>query len=89
MQAGQKSGVRVILDAEQSWYQPVVDVMTEQLMREFNSGTDGKPTVVCASYQAYLRRNPAMLRSQIERAREGGYKLIFQQVRGRYSLCSA
>lgn len=82
MEAGQKHGVRVIIDAEQSWYQPAVDVMTEQLMREFNSGLDGKPAVVVASFQAYLRRNPELVKSQIERAREGGYKLIFKQVRG-------
>jgi len=55
MRAGQTHGVRVIVDAEQSWFQPVVDVMTEQLMREFNTGADGPP-VVCATFQAYLRR---------------------------------
>ncbi len=84
MEAGQKNGVRVIIDAEQSWYQPALDVMTEQLMREFNSGKDGKPPVVVASFQAYLRRNPEMVRSQIERAHAGGYKLIYKQVRGAY-----
>ncbi|KLT43686.1 FAD-linked oxidoreductase [Cutaneotrichosporon oleaginosum] len=84
MHAGQKHGVRIIIDAEQSWYQPAVDVMTEQLMREFNTGKDGKSPVVVASFQAYLRRNPELVRSQIERAKEGGYKLIYKQVRGAY-----
>lgn len=84
MRAGKKHGVRVIVDAEQSWYQPTVDVMTEQLMRQFNTGRDGRPAVVVASFQAYLRRNPELVRSQIERAKEGGYKLIYKQVRGAY-----
>lgn len=82
MRQGQKYGVRVILDAEQSWYQPAVDVMTEELMREFNSGNG--PAIVCASTQGYLRRNTALLKSQFERAQRNGYKYIFKQVRGAY-----
>lgn len=86
MRAGQKHGVRVIIAAEESWYQPVVDVMTEQLMREFNTGADGKPAVVVASAQAYLRRNADLIKSQLERARAGGYKLMLQQVRGEHRI---
>lgn len=83
MRAGQKHGVRVIIDGEESWYQPAIDVMTEQLMREFNTGADGKPAVVVATSQAYLRRSPDLIKSQLERAKEGGYKLILNQVRGK------
>jgi proline dehydrogenase len=54
MVQGQKFGVRVIVDAEQSWYQPAIDVYTEELMREFNAGRG--PPIVCASFPAYLRR---------------------------------
>ncbi|WVO24465.1 uncharacterized protein IAS62_005833 [Cryptococcus decagattii] len=79
---GQKYGVRIIIDAEQTWYQPAIDVFTEQLMREFNAGNG--PPVVCATFQAYLRRNTDLINTQIERARTGNYKLIFKQVRGAY-----
>ncbi|OXC67829.1 hypothetical protein AYX13_03724 [Cryptococcus neoformans] len=82
MVQGQKYGVRIIIDAEQTWYQPAIDVFTEQLMRDFNAGNG--PPVVCATFQAYLRRNTDLINTQIERARAGGYKLIFKQVRGAY-----
>ncbi|GAA6039394.1 hypothetical protein JCM8097_002835 [Rhodosporidiobolus ruineniae] len=84
MHAGQKYSVRVIVDAEQTWYQPLIDVATEELMREFNTGKDAKPPVVVASFQAYLRRNSDLIMDQLERAQKYGYKLLIKQIRGAY-----
>ena len=74
--------VRVVVDAEQSWYQPVIDVMTDELMQRYNT-LDGPATII-ASFQAYLRRHPHLVRQQVARAEEKGYKLMFKQVRGAY-----
>ena len=73
-------GVRVVIDAEQSWYQPVIDALTDELMQKYNA-LDGPPTFI-ASFQAYLRRHPQLLDQQIRRAEEKGYQLLFKQVRG-------
>ncbi|GAA5866468.1 hypothetical protein JCM8547_000634 [Rhodosporidiobolus lusitaniae] len=83
MKAGQAHGVRVIVDAEQTWYQPLIDVATEELMREFNTGKNGPPVVV-ASLQAVLRRNSNLIKDQLERAKRFGYVFAWKQVRGAY-----
>ncbi|KAL4911714.1 FAD-linked oxidoreductase-like protein [Aspergillus aurantiobrunneus] len=79
--------VRIVIDAEQSWYQPVIDSLTDELMQRYNS-LDGPATCI-ASFQAYLRRYPQFLDQQIKRADTKGYKLLFKQVRGAYMVTEA
>ncbi|KAM6534335.1 proline dehydrogenase [Fusarium falciforme] len=78
------NNVRIVIDAEQSWYQPVIDSLTDELMQKYN--TLGGPATCIASFQAYLRRYPQLLDQQIRRADEKGYKLLFKQVRGAYMV---
>lgn len=82
-----KNNVRVVIDAEQSWYQPVIDSLTDELLQKYNS-LNGPPTCI-ASFQAYLRRYPQLLDQQIRRAEEKGYTLLFKQVRGAYMVSEA
>ncbi|CAG8299274.1 unnamed protein product [Penicillium salamii] len=82
-----ENNVRIVIDAEQSWYQPVIDCLTDELMQKYNS-LEGPPTCI-ASFQAYLRRYPQLLDQQIQRADEKGYKLLFKQVRGAYMVTEA
>ncbi|BCS30173.1 uncharacterized protein APUU_80476S [Aspergillus puulaauensis] len=82
MKRGRENNVRIIVDAEQTWYQPIIDSLTDELMQKYNT-LDGPATCV-ASFQAYLRRYPQLLEQQIQRAQEKGYKLLFKQVRGAY-----
>lgn len=81
------NNVRIVIDAEQSWYQPVIDSLTDELMQKYNT-LDGPATCI-ASFQAYLRRYPQLLDQQIKRAEEKGYKLLFKQVRGAYMVTEA
>ncbi|KAL2812930.1 FAD-linked oxidoreductase [Aspergillus cavernicola] len=83
----QGNNVRIVIDAEQSWYQPVIDSLTDELMQKYNT-LDGPATCI-ASFQAYLRRYPQLLDQQIARADEKGYKLLFKQVRGAYMVTEA
>lgn len=83
-----ENNVRIVIDAEQSWYQPVIDALTDELMQEYNK-IDGGPPVCIASFQAYLRRYPQLLEHQIQRADEKGYTLLFKQVRGAYMVTEA
>ncbi|OQE40323.1 hypothetical protein PENCOP_c006G03381 [Penicillium coprophilum] len=82
-----ENNVRIVIDAEQTWYQPVIDSLTEELMQKYNT-LEAPPTCI-ASFQAYLRRYPQMLNQQIQRADEKGYKLLFKQVRGAYMITEA
>jgi proline dehydrogenase len=82
-----ENNVRIVIDAEQSWYQPVIDSLTDELMQKYNN-LEGPPTCI-ASFQAYLRRYPQLLDQQIQRADEKGYKLLFKQVRGAYMVTEA
>ncbi|OGM49744.1 proline dehydrogenase [Aspergillus bombycis] len=82
-----ENNVRIVIDAEQSWYQPVIDSLTDEFMQKYNS-LDGPATCI-ASFQAYLRRYPQFLDQQIERADKKGYKLLFKQVRGAYMVTEA
>jgi proline dehydrogenase len=79
--------VRIVIDAEQTWYQPVIDSLTDELMQKYN--TLNGPATCIASFQAYLRRYPQLLDQQIKRADEKGYKLLFKQVRGAYMVTEA
>ena len=81
--------VRIVIDAEQSWYQPVIDSLTDELMRKYNALDGDGPATCIASFQAYLRRYPQLLEQQIRRADEKGYKLLFKQVRGAYMATEA
>ncbi|KAJ7885760.1 FAD-linked oxidoreductase [Mycena olivaceomarginata] len=82
-------GVRIIIDAEYSWYQPAIDALALALMRCFNvNAPSGAPMkqqpLVYATFQAYLRRTPAQLVHALRDARTHGYALGVKLVRGAY-----
>ncbi|KAJ7129960.1 FAD-linked oxidoreductase-like protein [Mycena filopes] len=73
-------GVRIIIDAEYSWYQPALDALALALMRRFNT----TEPLVYATFQAYLRRTPAHLAHALRDAQTHGYALGAKLVRGAY-----
>ncbi|KAH7330644.1 FAD-linked oxidoreductase-like protein [Rhizoctonia solani] len=81
-------GVRLIFDAEHTWYQPGIDAFVLALSREFNKSSSGdrlnEQPLVYATYQAYLKRTPAHLARSIQDARDFGYVLGVKLVRGAY-----
>lgn len=98
-QRAKERGVRIIIDAEHSWYQPAIDAFALSLQREFNklqsrssswfrssssSDTSTVQPLVYQTYQAYLRRTPEYLRQSLEVARADGYSLGVKLVRGAY-----
>ncbi|KAJ3763893.1 FAD-linked oxidoreductase [Lentinula raphanica] len=92
----QERGVKLIIDAEYSWYQPAIDAMQLALMREFNkSATENvgsRPSVqplIYGTFQAYLRRRaacstPLHLAQSYHDAQLHNYSLGVKLVRGAY-----
>ncbi|OSD05698.1 FAD-linked oxidoreductase [Trametes coccinea BRFM310] len=92
-------GVRLIFDAEYTWYEPAIDAFTLDMMRKFNrlpkqswlvslsqgrQHTQELQPLIYATYQAYLRRTPEYLAHSIAAARKEGYSLGVKLVRGAY-----
>ncbi|KAG6867968.1 hypothetical protein C0993_008929 [Termitomyces sp. T159_Od127] len=79
----QERGVRIIVDAEYSWYQPAIDALTLSLSRRFN-----KPPARAdkgqhaAAVQPLV--TPALLAQALADAKAGGYALGVKLVRGAY-----
>ncbi|KAF4566625.1 hypothetical protein EYR36_012057 [Pleurotus pulmonarius] len=91
-QRAQERGVRVIIDAEYSWYQPAIDALALSLTRQFNKLPDNKSgspktsvlPLVYGTYQAYLRRTPEHLKLSLLDSKKYNYSLGVKLVRGAY-----
>ncbi|KAG8879803.1 hypothetical protein FRB97_001373 [Tulasnella sp. 331] len=82
--------VKIVMDAEYTWYQAAIDAIQLSLMREFNTvgekfGTQGQvQPLVYGTYQAYLRRNTMHLLRSLELAQKENFILGVKLVRGAY-----
>lgn len=74
-------GVRVYIDAEQSYFQPAIDHLALEMMRRHNAG--GVP--VCATtYQCYRRDALPRMLADMDTARREGFAFAAKTVRGAY-----
>ncbi|OCF78012.1 hypothetical protein I204_02018 [Kwoniella mangroviensis CBS 8886] len=74
------NGVKLILDAEETWLNPAIDGYTLLLSIKHNK----RDPVVYGTYQSYLQRQPAFLTAWIEHAQVNRYSLGLKVVRGGY-----
>lgn len=72
--------VPILIDAEESWYQHLVDETVELMMQRYNR----EKTIVFNTLQMYRHDRVQFLRQSIERAKEGKYFLGVKFVRGAY-----
>lgn len=77
---GAEQKVGVLIDAEETWIQDPVDVLTIRMMDEFNRGR----TVVYNTIQLYRSDRLAFLRDSHEAAVQRGFILGAKLVRGAY-----
>ncbi|GAA6063392.1 hypothetical protein JCM10212_002963 [Sporobolomyces blumeae] len=84
----QKQGVRLLVDAEQSWFQPAIDHFADLLSEEFNKPDPSLPgpaaPIVYNTYQCYLRTTPSKLQAALAHASSNGYSFGAKLVRGAY-----
>ena len=85
--AGRFQGVRVLLDAEQTYFQPAIDVLYINLARKFNRLADVQhgPRVY-NTYQMYLRKSLPKLKRDTRRAAAEGFAMGGKLVRGAYMV---
>jgi len=72
--------VPILIDAEDSWYQPVIDEVTEQMMEKYNR----EKAIVFNTYQMYRLDRLDYLKEAHQMAIKGNYFLGAKFVRGAY-----
>ena len=81
-EAAHTNGVRLMIDAEQTYFQPAIDHVVLQLQREFNK----EDPIIFNTYQCYLKDSRARMLLSLRRSQEEGWKLGFKAVRGAYMV---
>ena len=71
---------RLLIDAEQTYFQPVIDYYANKMMYRFNK----KKAFIFNTYQCYLTDTTNQLISDIEKSRKQNYKVGVKLVRGAY-----
>lgn len=74
------AGVQILIDAEESWIQPAVNLLVEEMMATYNK----ERVVVYTTAQMYLKDKFAYLQELIEKAEANGFYLGVKLVRGAY-----
>ena len=80
--AAHDKGVRLYIDAEESWFQNTIDQLADEMMLRYNRDR----VVVLNTYQLYRHDRLEFLKTSHARAREHGYFLGCKLVRGAYMV---
>ena len=75
-------GVRLMVDAEQSFFQPAIDSLVLELMAKHNR----ERFVVYTTIQCYLKDAATRLQDDMDRAKRQGYYFAAKLVRGAYMV---
>jgi proline dehydrogenase len=73
-------GVRLFVDAEESWFQQTIDDLAEDMMRRYNQ----EKAIVWNTYQLYRHDRLDALQAAHDRAVQGNYYFGVKLVRGAY-----
>ena len=72
--------MRIFIDAEESWIQPAIDAMADEMMALFNK----EKAIVYNTVQLYRTDRLEFLKQSHQKATKSGYKLGLKLVRGAY-----
>ncbi|MGP2571147.1 proline dehydrogenase family protein [Ornithobacterium rhinotracheale] len=75
-----EKGVKIMIDAEETWLQDAADDLAQEMMKTFNK----ERVVVLNTLQMYRTDRLEYLKNEFKKAEEEGYYLGFKIVRGAY-----
>jgi proline dehydrogenase len=75
-----ENDVPIMIDAEDSWYQPFVDQVVTEMMEKYNK----EKAIVYNTLQMYRTDRLGFLKESLRKAEEGNYYLGIKFVRGAY-----
>jgi proline dehydrogenase len=81
---GKKKNVRIMMDAEQTYFQPAIDDIVLNLCRTINDKSQSNSPTVFNTYQMYLKDALARLEIDVCRSERDGYHFGVKIVRGAY-----
>ncbi|MBL0048015.1 MAG: proline dehydrogenase family protein [Bacteroidetes bacterium] len=79
-EAAYNAGVPLFIDAEETWIQPAIDDLANEMMEKYNT----QKAVVYNTYQLYRKDRLAYLKESFEKARQKNYYIGAKLVRGAY-----
>ncbi|QMU29270.1 proline dehydrogenase family protein [Adhaeribacter radiodurans] len=79
-QRAHQYGISIFVDAEESWFQDVVDTLTYEMMAKYNK----EKAIVYNTYQLYRHDRFEVLQRDYQNAVENNYNLGAKLVRGAY-----
>lgn len=81
-----KTHTRLMIDAEQSYFQPAIDSVALHLMENFNDDGHVEGPLIFNTYQMYLKDALGRLKQDYTHAQRNGYVLAAKLVRGAYMV---
>ena len=76
--------VSLLIDAEQSWFQPAIDVISSGLQQKYNHVDVADQPVVFSTYQCYLKNSLERLNVDVSKSKRLSFHLGSKLVRGAY-----
>jgi len=78
--AAKKIGVKMLIDAEESWIQPAIDQIAESLMEKYNK----KIPLIYTTLQMYRKDRMIYMKNLYDKASKRNFKVGIKLVRGAY-----
>ena len=78
--AAKQIGVKMLIDAEESWIQPAIDEIAESLMEKYNK----KTPVIYTTLQMYRKDRMIYMKNLYDKATKQDFKVGIKLVRGAY-----